>query len=423
LSGPAGGVVAALECAREAGYKRVISFDMGGTSTDVSLLDNAIGITTDFDLDGLPIKIPMVDVHTVGAGGGSIANVDEGGALQVGPESAGSNPGPVCYGKGNRPTITDANLMLGRMRADNFLGGRQRLDVAKTEITFGKLAGRLGMDRVVLADGVVRIAISNMNKAIRKISVEKGFDPRDFALVAYGGAGPMHACELAEASLISTVIIPPVPGVFSALGMTLADVVKDYSHSVSISSIKELTINELGELFAPLEMQAGQDLKNEGFNFSAISLKRMLDLRYAGQSFELTIEIDDSMNCPDDFIERFHRTHKDRYGFESSEERIEAIAFRIRATGPRNKPDESKKQGSTPAPVGPSHQPTPKFVTKAYFGEWMKTLCFDRSGLVEGSAVSGPSIVFQLDTTTVVPPGWAGLVDRSGNIILRRTGD
>jgi N-methylhydantoinase A len=327
------------------------------------------------------------------------------------------------------------------MHAGNFLGGRQWLDVARTEIAFDELSGRLDMDRVVLADGIVRIAISNMHKAIRKISVERGFDPRDFALVAYGGAGPMHACELAEASLISTVIIPPVPGVFSALGMTLADVVKDYSHAIFISNIKEFTIHELDKLFAPLEMQAGQDLEGEGFSRNAISLKRMLDLRYAGQSFELTIEIDDSMNCPNDYVELFHRTHKDRYGFESSDERIEVIAFRIRATGLRNKPDKANNGELTgcadlATPIEPTtttattsaepmsslHQPTPVFVTEAYFGEWTQTRCFDRSGLVEGSTAEGPAIVFQLDTTTVIPPGWAGSVDRSGNIILRRIG-
>lgn len=421
LSGPAGGVVAALESARIAGHKKVISFDMGGTSTDVSLLDNSIGLTTEFDLDGLPVKIPMVDVHTVGAGGGSIAYVDDGGALQVGPESAGSNPGPVCYGRGNKPTITDANLVLGRMHPDNFLGGRQRLEIAKTEAAFDKLAGRLDMDRVVLADGIVRIAISNMHKAIRKISVERGFDPRDFALVAYGGAGPMHACELAEASMISTVIIPPVPGVFSALGMTLADVVKDYSCTMFVSDIKEFTTEKLDEIFVPLEMQAGQDLESEGFKAGTISLKRMLDLRYAGQSFELTIELDDGMICPDDLAGLFHKTHKDRYGFESNDERIEIIAFRIRAIGFRDKPGSANKQGSLPEPIiEAKHQPTPILITKTYFGEWVETQCYDRSDLTEDSIVVGPAIVFQLDTTTVIPPGWAGLVDMGGNIILTR---
>jgi N-methylhydantoinase A len=278
------------------------------------------------------------------------------------------------------------------------------------------------MDRVVLGDGIVRIAISNMQKAIRNISVERGFDPRDFALVAYGGAGPMHVCELAEASMISTVIIPPVPGVFSALGMTLADVVKDYSNSISASDIKELTAKKLDRLFYPLEVQAEHDLKSEGFKPGAISLTRMLDLRYAGQSFELAIEINDSMSCPDDLVGLFHKTHKDRYGFESNDETIEITAFRIRATGLRDKPGNANKQGpSTETNFEAKHQPAPIFMTKTYFGKWVETQCYNRSDMIQDSKLAGPAIVFQLDTTTVIPPGWTGSVDAGGNIILRHT--
>lgn len=408
LSGPAGGVVAAKELGKVTSTSRLISFDMGGTSTDVGLIDGDIQLTTEFNLDGSPIKTPMVDIHTVGAGGGSIAWVDAGGAIQVGPESAGSDPGPAAYGKGDKPTITDANVVLGRLHPEHFLGGRQKLNAGRAKEAVIKLADECNLDILSAADGIIRIALSNMQKAIRKISVEKGYDPRDFTLVAFGGAGPMHACELAEAMLIPRVLIPQTPGVFSALGMTVSDVVKDYSKAVLIRQ-DAFTVKILKEIFAPLLDTARADLTLEGFNSDSIELERYLDIRYVGQSFELTIPI---KNFSDGFITAFHKMHKERYGHSSPEEEIELVAARVRAVGIREKPDEAPVQKS-------SGQATPVLTTKVYFNGWHETPCYNRENLFSGHKIAGPALIFQLDTTTIIPPNWEAMVDVFGNLILQ----
>lgn len=411
LSGPAGGVVAAEQLGKCTGFTKLISFDMGGTSTDVCLTDGDAHFTTEFKLDGSPIKVPMVDIHTVGAGGGSIAWVDAGGALQVGPESAGSNPGPACYGIGEYPTITDANLVLGRLQPDNFLGGRKQLDSVRAERAISELADACGLDMISVASGVIKIAVSNMQKAVRKVSVERGYDPRDFTLVAFGGAGPMHACELAEAMLIPRVIIPQNPGVFSALGMTVSDVIKNYSKSVLVKQ-SDLTIKSLNNLFNPLISAAKADLISEGFSESEIRLEKMLDMRYVGQSFELIVPLAD---FTEDYSSTFHDAHKSRYGHASPEEAIEVVAVRVKGIGARRKPSESmvgKVADST----------TTDTRVQVFFDGWHDTACYGRDSLQPMRTLSGPALIHQLDATIVIPPNWVAEVDEFGNLLLQKTG-
>ncbi len=289
LSGPAAGVAGAFHVARLAGYDHVITVDMGGTSTDVSLADGQIRRTAEGSVEGWPVRVPMMDIHTVGAGGGSIAWADAAGALRVGPMSAGSEPGPACYGRGGGHfTVTDANLLLGRLHPAHFLGGRMGLDVSAAERAATALAERLGLSPVTLAEGVIRVADARMEQALRVISVARGFDPRGFTLVPFGGAGPMHALALAEALHIGRVLIPRYPGVLSALGLTLADFTVDLSRT-TMRSLVGMTAGDLRAAFAPLLAQARAALVTEGFVEEAIGLERALDLRYRGQSFELTV--------------------------------------------------------------------------------------------------------------------------------------
>ncbi len=282
LSGPAGGVVGAAATARASGFERVIAFDMGGTSTDVSLVDGAIATavistTNDAQVAGLPVGVPMLDIHTVGAGGGSLARFDAGGALRVGPESAGADPGPICYGRGGQPTVTDANLLLGRLQAEHFLGGEFKLDLERTQkITqawLKKQKSRLTLEQ--FADGVIRVVNATMEKAIRVVSVERGRDPRDYALVAFGGAGGLHACALAEALGIPGVIVPALPGALSALGILASDVVKDYSRTVLWRVAGEVPHARLNQEFATLESHAAKVFEQEGWHGkSALRKKR-----------------------------------------------------------------------------------------------------------------------------------------------------
>ncbi len=422
LSGPAGGVAGSFELARMAGFDQVITFDMGGTSTDVSLCPGRIQETTEGAIAGLPLRLPIIDIHTVGAGGGSIARLDAGGALCVGPESAGSDPGPVCYGRdqAHEITVTDANLALGRLDADHFLGGRMKLDHTSTQARMQELARRLSLPLEAAAWGVVRVANSNMERAIRTISVERGYDPRDFTLVAFGGAGPLHACELATALRIPRVLIPPHPGVLSALGMVLADVVKDYSQTVMLPA-SEATVEMLEALFAPLCSRAQADLQAEGIADSEIRLRPALDLRYVGQSFELGVEVRaerewDVGQC----IQDFHKMHQRRFSYASESEPVEIVNLRLKAVGATAKPQFSHH------PLGHLDPKTAQVgYKKVYFADSdaphaarpLYTALYLRDRLAPGNIVVGPAVVFQLDTTSILPPGWAATVDGWGNLI------
>ena len=406
LSGPAGGVVGAYQIGKQAGFDRLITFDMGGTSTDVSLIDRKIPFTTDTEISDMPIKVPVIDIHTVGAGGGSIAYIDEGGALNVGPESAGADPGPVCYGKGDKITVTDANLFLGRLVPEFFLGGNMKLHNNRTESYMKDLAKKACISPVELAEGIITVANAKMEKAIRVISVERGFNPQDFVLFSFGGAGGLHAVFLAKSLGIPKVFIPKNPGILSATGMLLADILKDYSTTVMLSQ-REAIYQSIGKLFVPLEERAILELKEEGVQ--NIRLEKYLDVRYKGQSFEIVIPFEK------DFIELFHKEHERLYGYCDKKREVEVVNIRLRAIGEIEKPQfEEIKKGDR------------KIESSAVLGEKdiifggksVKTKIIDRDKLLANNVIDFPAVVVEYSSTTVIPPGAKGEVDIYGNLII-----
>ncbi len=428
LSGPAGGVVGAFELACTAGFEQAITFDMGGTSTDVSLCPGRVQETTEGTIAGLPTRLPILDIHTVGAGGGSIAHLDAGGALRVGPESAGSDPGPVCYGRDEAQeiTVTDANLVLGRLDAGHFLGGRMVLDLERTLARMQDLARRLSLPLEAAAWGVIRVANSNMERAIRTISVERGHDPRGFTLVAFGGAGPLHACELAAVLGIPRVLIPPQPGVLSALGMVLADVVKDYTQTVMLPAEAAHT-GTLGRLFAPLYERARGDLRAEGLADEEIALWPALDMRYVGQSYELTVGIRNGETGESglEYVEDFHEAHRKRFSYASEGEPVEIVNLRLKAAGRTAKPQFScRPSGSLDPKAAHAGYKQVHFAdpNTPHAARPVPTALYERERLAPGNIVVGPAVMFQLDTTTTIPPGWAATVDGWGNLVVERTG-
>ena len=408
LSGPAAGVVGASAVAHAAGFPRVISFDMGGTSTDVSLIDDGIGRTTDSKVGDFPVRLPLIDIHTVGAGGGSIAYLDTGGALRVGPRSAGANPGPVCYGVGEELTVTDANLLLGRLDPDYFLGGRMTIDTGRTQRVAAALAKQTGLSVPELADGIVRVANANMERAIRVVSVERGHDPRDFALLAFGGAGGMHACEIAQQLEIKTVIVPRHAGVLSALGMLVADVTKDYSASVLKSSL-QVSVKDLQRLCAPLVAAAKAELEGEGFPTRRQVITLSVDVRYVGQSFEITVPL------TADYRKVFDQQHGKTYGYSNPARATEVVNVRVSAAGITDKPKLpfTKVRGASKA--------KPSAVRPGRFtGKNVKVAFYRWDDLKPGSYASSPAVIAGGEATAVVPPGWKFKVDGHGNVLAQK---
>lgn len=431
LSGPAGGVVGAYEVARqshasnsqisndpEISELKIITFDMGGTSTDVCLCPGQIPFTAEGEIGGMPLRLPIIDIHTVGAGGGSLARVDAGGALTVGPESAGAEPGPVCYGRGGRiPTVTDANVMLNRLHPAHFLGGRMVLELEAARAALGQLQLQTQTPSVEAAAwGVIQIANAAMERAIRKISIERGHDPREFTLVAFGGAGPLHACELAERLAIPRVLVPRMPGVLSALGMVLSDLVKDYAQTI-MQRANTLTQAELDRRFAPLEERARAEMKLDGVGEP--QLQRSIDMRYVGQSFEINVP---AAHLPP-LTAQFHNLHAQRYGHAHPAAPVECVTLRVRAIGPMPHPVFET------LPTGEA-DPAPAQVGKSEV--WFETTggargltpyptpLYQRHLFRAGNQLAGPALIFQLDATTVIPPGWVGVVDGWGNLRLER---
>ena len=415
LSGPAGGVVGAHYVASTAGYPNIITLDMGGTSTDVSLCPGRIQETTGVLLGGVPIAITMTDIHTVGAGGGSIARIDDGGALVVGPDSAGASPGPACYGVGNEITVTDAKLLLGHLDPNNFLGGQITLNTEHARTQMESLVEQLQVPSEQVAQGILEVVNSNMERALRTISLERGFDPRSFALVPFGGAGPMHACDLAESLEISTILIPTIPGVLSALGVAIADIVKDYSKTILVGSDDLLHI-DLNDIFQPLEEQALFELSHEGLREAQIELRRLLDLRYVGQSYELSILFPSDLNLIET-IQTFHLEHKQRYGHSDSHKPVELVNIRLKAIGKTEKPLLERQKGTSA--IKPEATIGQRQVI--FGGTKLDTKIYARSKLRPGNRLEGPSIVLQMDTTTVISPKWRGEIDSWGNLILQRS--
>ena len=438
LSGPAGGVVGALAVARRARpdvKPAIITLDMGGTSTDVALCNGEPPLSAESLIGDLPLRLPSIEIHTVGAGGGSIAYVDAGGVLHVGPRSAGAVPGPVCYGQGGEePTVTDANLVLGRLSAGHFLGTGDalRLDREAANGALARLGTQMGLSEEEAALGVIRVANATMERALRSVSVERGYDPRSYTLVPFGGAGPLHACDLAGALGIRSILVPRWPGVLSAFGLALADTVADASRSVLMQAA------ELLENHAPLQGVLDELVDRTHASLGAkrapaAQLSGLLDMRYAGQSYELSIPLNlpVSREAIREAVDAFHRHHDRRYGTHSPDRAVEVVTLRARVRRPGwahlvvedtlapAASTETETSASDPEmPAGPRDEQSVPERRNVWFGEGSprETRCMNREHLRPGMQLHGPAIVHQYDTTVVIPPGWNGQVDAQRNL-------
>ncbi len=415
LSGPAGGVVGARALARAAGYPNVVSFDMGGTSTDVSLIEGGIRRAHESRVGDFPIRLPIIDIHSVGAGGGSIATTDRGGSLRVGPQSAGADPGPACYGRGDLPTVTDANLVLGRLDPGFFLGGKMRIHPERSRRAVGALARRIGKSELETALGIVAIANANMEKAIRVISVERGHDPRAFALFPFGGAGGMHAVEMAAHLGMPTVVVPRNAGVLSAFGLLMADPVKDYTKSL-MKPDSEVTLAGLEKEFRGLEKTALRDMSSDGFAAKDVVLERSLDCRYIGQSYEIDVPFRRARTPGEAFLEAFHRRHKRLYSYRHDKRAVEIVNLRLKAVALTPKVPMVKERGSSRIDPKAVLRKRPIFYgRRSYEGAVV-----DRSLLRAGNVVRGPALVIDPESTTFLPPGYIVRVDGYGNLVARK---
>ena len=413
LSGPAGGVVGAAHVARLAGFDRLVTFDMGGTSTDVSLVDGAIETTAEAEVGGFPIRVPVIDIHTVGAGGGSLARIDEGGALRVGPESAGADPGPVCYGRGGQvPTVTDANVMLGRLPATGLLGGKLPLDTEASSKAISMLAEHLGLQLQAdcseiegAALGIVQIVNAQMERAIRVISVERGHDPREYVLVSFGGAGGIHACELARGMRIGRVFIPSMASTLSAYGMLTAHVRVDAVQTIMRSD--EPSYEELQGTFAPMIEKIGFDLKAQGVQQDDVEIFRELDVRYVGQSYELTVPFSASYRAS------FEAQHQQRYGYRQEDAPIEIVNMRVCGIGRITPPSPRRLPFDVSADASHAVTGTHRLILPD--GPVLAPH-FSRERLRPGNEIDGPAVIIQDDTTIVLSVNDHARVDEYANL-------
>ena len=408
LSGPAAGVAGAFRIAREAGFDRVITFDMGGTSTDVALCDGALPARADIEVAGLPARTPAVDVHTVGAGGGSIARLDAGGALHVGPESAGADPGPAAYGRGEDFTITDANLLLGRLPPAGLLGGAMALDASRSRRAAAGVAPAFGGDAERAAQAVLDVATANMERALRVVSVQRGFDPREFTLVAFGGAGPLHACALAESVDVPRVLVPMAPGVIAALGAAGSDLTATFARSVLLP-LDDASAPALRDALADAGREAAARLDRPG-----AELRWALDLRYLGQSYELTVYLD-GIESAEAFARaraEFDALHEARFAHQDASAPVEVV--NVRATA------RAATGATAPEPTFGGEAAAPTEVEAWFGGRPLPARLVDRASLRPGDRLDGPALVAQLDSTTVIAPGWSATADGQGNLLLER---
>jgi N-methylhydantoinase A len=408
-------VVGALQAARTAGLTNIITFDMGGTSTDVALCDReGMRLTNESIVAGVPVAVPMMDIHTVGAGGGSIARVDEGGSLRVGPESAGADPGPACYGRSSLPTVTDAHVVLNHFPGAALLNGEFKLDVARARASLDGLAAAMSkaagrkVTAIEAASGVLNIVTANMERALRHISVERGHDPRDFTLIPFGGAGGLHAVELARALRIPRVLVPSSPGALSALGVLTADVVKEQTRTVMLEATADAQ-RELDKTFREMEKQARVTLRHEGFPESKQRHERSLAARYKGQSFELQIK-----QTSGNIAAAFHRAHLERYGYAQEKNVVELVGARVRSIGIVSRPRVSKG-------AGPHSQTSakPQNSVESYLdGKKVRAAVYHREELRAGSRLRLPCIVSEYSATTLIPGGASAIVDKRMNVII-----
>ena len=421
LSGPAGGLVAAARIGQDAGLKNLITFDMGGTSTDVALLvDGEAPIVTEGLLGDIPLRAPMLAIHTVGAGGGSLIHLDTAGALRVGPQSAGADPGPVAYGRGENLTLTDANSLLGRLPDRQRLAGHMTLDHARVHRFFQEFTAyfRQRHENVetspeALAMGAIEVANAAMARALRHVSLERGHDPADFALLCYGGAAGLHACALAEALGMRTILVPRYPGVFSALGLALAEVRREYVRAFPPTGAWNpedmASFDGFRLYFAPLERQANEDMAREGE--PVWQGQPLFEMRYVGQSFSLRIP---KQTTSASTLAAFHQAHQARYGYSDVREPVESVAVRLIATA---------RQASVPIHVDLPSTPGASLGTTSVFlnGNWHSTLLYARETLAEGQTIVGPVLVLQSDATTLLVFDWKARVDAQGNLHCTRT--
>ncbi len=427
LSGPAGGVVGAFFVAGQEGHDQIVTFDMGGTSTDVALCPGRLPTTTRGEIAGMPLHLPIVDIHTVGAGGGSLAVVDAGGALHVGPASAGADPGPACYGRQDgdmpQPTTTDANLLLGRLHPDHFLGGTMHLHTERARRALVALAQAMRVPTPEAAAwGVLQVANATMERAIRRISVERGHDPRAFTLVAFGGAGPLHACDLAASLGIPRVIVPRIPGVLSALGMVVAAPTKDASRTVMLrwpepgGTADPAT--HLASVLADLAASLTAAMAAEGHGADDLTVTRVLDMRYQGQSHELPVACPDPLPATESLAAAFHAAHRRRYGYDQPAAAVEMVTARVTATAP------AVALGALDVPAATEAGAADLGQVNAWFDPAgpMPARLLARERLHPGEEIGGPAVLVQYDTTTVVPPGWTGHVTARGHLMLTAPG-
>ena len=415
LSGPAGGVVGARAVARAAGFADIVSFDMGGTSTDVSLVEGAIRRSRESRIGDFPIRLPIIDIHSVGAGGGSIAFADRGGSLRVGPQSAGADPGPACYGKGELPTVTDADLCLGRLDPDFFLGGRMRIYPERSAGAVSRLGRAIGKSATETALGIIAIANANMEKAIRVISVERGIDPRSFALLSFGGAGGMHAVEMAAHLGLATVIVPRNAGVLSAFGLLMSDPVKDFTRSL-LKTDAQVSPAGLERAFRELEEKARRDMAAEGLAGAEIVLERSLDCRYFGQSYEIDVPFRKARTLDGSFLESFHRRHKRLYSYRHDGRPVEIVNLRVKAVAlsPKLPVERAPRAGAMDPGAIVRTRPIHSGRTRR------EGSVYDRSRLGPGNRVAGPALIIDPESTTYLPPGHRALVDPFLNLVIRK---
>ncbi|WP_078121184.1 hydantoinase/oxoprolinase family protein [Thiosocius teredinicola] len=403
LSGPAGGLAAARFVGQQAGFERLLTFDMGGTSTDVALVDAEPRLTTEGRIAAFPVAVPMVDMHTIGAGGGSIAWVDAGGMLQVGPQSAGADPGPACYGRGGRePAVTDANLILGHIQADAFLGGDMSLDVAAAEQAMSRLAAAMGVDTVHAANDIVAVANEHMAQALRAILIKRGVDPHDYTLMSFGGAGGLHVCALADLLDMASAIVPVHGGVFSALGMLAARPGRQFSQTY-VGLLAQVPVDSIEAAFEQLREQGRAALHEEGFSEAQLDASASVDVRYAGQSYTLNLP----WQPVSELINAFHCRHRERYGHDLDLP-VELVNLRLAVRGP-----ESRL----------SLPPWPERAAAEPFGQCRVegvglTPQYWRDQLAAGQCIDGPALIFETVATTWVAPGWRLRVDAVGNLLL-----
>ena len=404
LSGPAAGVIGASWVARLAGHENIITLDMGGTSTDVALCPGGPTRRADAEIDGMPLRLRVLDIETIGAGGGSLVRLDSGGALRVGPQSAGADPGPMIYNRGGRQlTVSDANALLGRIDPGHFLGGGMRLELEGARQAMAELARAMQLSPEAAARGVIDVAAANIDRALRQVSIARGHDPRDFTLMAFGGAGPLHACDVAERMEMRRILVPRWPGVLCALGLLVADVLRESSRSV-LALATAGTLQGLRDGLEEMTQRARAQLAREGIPEAAMRFQALLDLRYAGQSWELTLPFSDDPTAA------FHEAHRQKYGHALPRRAVEVVNLRLQAIGLVDKPllEAKPEDSEMAAPLlherdGIAH--------------------YERDSLLPGMRVEGPALVMQLDSTVWVAPDWTARVDPWRNLLLEHNAD